>query len=281
MNIRQALISGSQLLNDFKLPGAELDAELLLSHAVSKDRTKLYGDHKLPLTDSQRTYYHTLLSRRASREPLAYLVGRKEFFGLPLIVNRNVLIPRPETETLVELALAHASGLGRPRIIDVGTGSGAIALAIASQHKKARITAVDISSSALDVARSNAKKLKTEQRIIFRRSDLLSDAPGTYDLVLANLPYLTNDQIKELPADIRSFEPYHALAGGPDGLYWYERLLKQLPHVSEEGTVLFAEIGPNLKTGFEALVKTNVPTATALRFHPDLAGRIRVAEVRL
>ncbi len=280
MNIRQALISGSQLLNDFKLPGAELDAELLLSHAVSKDRTKLYGDHKLPLTDSQKKFYNDLLSRRASREPLAYLVGRKEFYGLPLTVNRHVLIPRPETETLVEIALKHATDFGKPRVIDVGTGSGAIALAVASQHKKARITAVDISANALDVARRNAKDLKTEQRITFRRSDLLSDAAGPFDLVLANLPYLTNEQIKDLPADIREFEPYHALAGGPDGLYWYERLLKQLPIVSQAGTVLLAEIGPNLKAGFEAVAKRHLPRAT-LVFHPDLAGRVRVAEVRL
>src|SRR3972149_2949238 len=123
MNIRQALISGSQLLNDFKLQSAELDAELLLSYAVSKDRTKLYSDHQLPLTAAQKTFYHELLSRRASREPLAYLVGRKEFFGLPLKVNHAVLIPRPETESLVELALQRAQDFARPRLVDVGTGS--------------------------------------------------------------------------------------------------------------------------------------------------------------
>jgi release factor glutamine methyltransferase len=285
MNLRQALATGSQLLRDFRLPSAELDAEVLLAHSISKDRTRLYAEDTLPLTVAQRRAFNELLARRASREPIAYLTGRREFFGLMLQVNRHVLIPRPETEVLVELALKRISEMGarRPQIIDVGTGSGAIAIAVAksaTREKQPRVTAVDISSDALTTARINARTHKVIQKISLRRSDLLSEVSGPFDLILANLPYLTNAQIAELPADIKEYEPMHALSGGADGLHWYEKLLRQLPRVSHEATIALFEIGPNLKSGFETLAHSILGADTRIDFHPDLAGRIRIAEVR-
>jgi release factor glutamine methyltransferase len=283
MNVRQALSNGTQLLRDFRVQSAEIDAELLLAYTLSRERAKLYAHNEFPLTLAQRRAYKELLARRASSEPIAYLLGRKEFYGLPLQVSRHVLIPRPETETIVEIALERlrAGGSQKPRIIDVGTGSGAIALALASNLKKARVTAVDISNGALDVARENARVLRLAQRMRFKRSDLLSEVSGPFDLICANLPYLTNEQLASLPSDIREYEPRLALAGGPDGLYWYERLLRQLPSVSEPGTRLICEIGPNLRAGFEQLVQNLLPASTKLAFHKDMAGRIRVAEVQL
>lgn len=280
MNVQQALVTGMQLLRDFKVPSAELDAEVLLAFALSKDRTKLYSESEIPLTTAQRKHYQDMLARRASREPVAYLTGRREFYNLPLMTNRHVLIPRPETETLVELALERirSSGLERVRVLDVGTGSGAIALAVAANEKKSRVTAVDISTEALDTARQNAQRLKLAQRVGFKRSDLLSQVEGRYDLVLANLPYLTTDQIRELPADIREFEPTVALSGGPDGLHVYERLLRQLPTIATPTTRVLCEIGPNLKSGFEHLVRQYLGSHRQVRFHPDMAGRVRVAE---
>ncbi|MFH0831091.1 MAG: peptide chain release factor N(5)-glutamine methyltransferase [Parcubacteria group bacterium] len=280
MNIQQALVTGMQLLRDFKVPSAELDAEVLLAYALSKDRAKLYSEAEIPLTATQRKHYQDMLARRASREPVAYLVGQREFYNLALQINCHVLVPRPETETLVELALERirSAGLERVRVLDVGTGSGAIALAVAKNAPQARVTAVDISSSALEIARTNAKRLKLGQRVGFKRSDLLSQVEGRYDLILANLPYLTTQQLRELPTDIREFEPSLALSGGPDGLHIYEKLLRQLRIVATPASRVLCEIGPNLKSGFDHLVRHHLGAQTQVQFHPDLAGRVRVAE---
>lgn len=282
MNLKQALANGTQLLRDFRIENAELDAELLLAHAVSRPREHVFAQDRLSLTSSQRKTFRQLLARRASREPVAYLVGTREFYGLPLAVSRHVLIPRPETETLVELALAalRRGDVSAPRIVDVGTGSGAIALALAKHATHARITAVDVSAEALALARRNAIRLKLGQRVTFRRSDLLSRVRGPVHLICANLPYITNRQLDELPADVREYEPRLALAGGPDGLFWYERLLRQVPAIAANRAVVLCEIGPNLKTGFERIVSRVLPRA-ALTFYPDLGARVRVAEVRL
>lgn len=281
MNIQQALVTGMQLLRDFKVPSAELDAEVLLAHAVSKDRTRLYSEAELQLTLAQRKLFQDLLARRASKEPVAYLTGQREFYNLPLQINRHVLIPRPETESLVELALdiINKSGFGKVRVLDVGTGSGAIALAVASNARKAKVTAVDISTEALDMARQNAKRLKLAQSVSFIRSDLLSQVSGPFDLILANLPYLTTEQIRELPGDIRDYEPNVALSGGPDGLHVYEKLLRQLPSASTATTQVLCEIGPNLKSGFSQLVQQHLGPTAKLTYHPDLAGRVRVAQI--
>ncbi|MFO0702756.1 MAG: peptide chain release factor N(5)-glutamine methyltransferase [Candidatus Andersenbacteria bacterium] len=282
MNLRQALANGTQVLRDFRIESAELDAELLLAHAVSRPREHVYARDDLQLTASQRKAYRQLLARRASHEPVAYLTGTREFYGLPLAVSRHVLIPRPETETLVELALAtlQRTTAAKPRVVDVGTGSGAIALALAKHATHARITAVDVSAEALALARRNALRLKLAQRVTFRRSDLLSHVRGPLHLACANLPYLTNQQIRELPDDVRGYEPRVALSGGPDGLFWYQLLLRQLPALAADNAVVLCEIGPNLKSGFERMVRHTLPEAT-LRFHDDLAGRTRVAELEL
>ena len=280
MNVQQALVTGMQMLRDFKLPSAELDAEILLAHAVSKERTKLYADAKLPLTESQKKLYQDLLARRASKEPVAYLVGQREFYNITVQTNRHVLIPRPETETLVELALDRikSMGLRKVRVLDVGTGSGAIALSIAKNARRAKITATDISNEALDMARHNAKRLRLGQAVRFKRSDLLSQVAGDFDLVLANLPYLTTQQIRELPGDIREYEPGLALSGGPDGLHVYEKLLRQLSVLQPGPTRVLCEIGPNLKSGFSHLVKTSLGPSLEVAYHKDMSGRIRVAE---
>ncbi|MFO0705047.1 MAG: HemK/PrmC family methyltransferase [Candidatus Andersenbacteria bacterium] len=138
MNIQQALVTGTQLLRDFKIPSAEIDAEVLLAHTLSKERTKLYSESEIPLTQSQRALFKDLLARRASKEPVAYLTGKREFYGLPFLINHHVLIPRPETESLVEQALASIahSGFGKVRVLDVGTGSGAIALCRSTQRAR-------------------------------------------------------------------------------------------------------------------------------------------------
>jgi len=283
MIIKEALNNGSQLLREFKLPGAELDAEVLLAHSLSKTRTQLYSNGDIAITPSQRRHYRKLLTRRASYEPVAYLIGKKEFYGLEFNVNRHVLIPRPETETLVELALDNVreGGYVRPSILEVGTGSGAITISLATQLKQARFTACDISRQALSTARQNANNHNVSQRISFVRSDVLSRVTGRYDMIVANLPYLTNQQIDELPRDIKKYEPNLALAGGPDGLHVYETLLRQVKAIAKPGTTILCEIGPNLRAGFEVLVKSTLPESTTVTFHNDLAGRIRVARVVL
>ncbi len=283
MRIKEALNNGCQLLREFKLPSAELDAELLLAHSLSKSRSDLYSHSEISLTPAQRKNYRQLLARRASSEPVAYLVSQKEFYGYPFFVNNAVLIPRPETETLVEQVIdnARTGGYLKPRILEIGTGSGAVAISVAKQLGKARLTAADVSREALKLARKNARDLKVNQRIKFVHSDLLSNIRGRFDIIAANLPYLTTAQMQELPRDIKKYEPKLALNGGPDGLYLYNQLLKQLTRITKPGSTLLCEIGPNIKIGFEMLVKNILPTNTKITFHQDLAGRTRVVRVVL
>ena len=191
---------------------ARLDAELLLAHTLGRQRIELYTDFDRPLENGELDGYRELVARRARREPVAYILGEWGFRRLTLTVDRRALIPRPETEIVVERALAHLRGLEAPRVLDVGTGSGAIALAIADEHPGARVTAIDVSPDALSLARENAAR--TGLTIELLEHDLRAGLPGgPYDLVVSNPPYVEPDELPTLMPDVREFEPHLALVG--------------------------------------------------------------------
>ncbi len=223
-----------------------LDAELLLGHATGLDRVRMIVDAARPLEPDELTRFRELLVRRRRSEPVAYIVGEREFYGLRFSVNRHVLIPRPDTEILVNVAIErtrerHMFG----RALDLCTGSGCVAIAFAKERPTWQVTGSDISEDALGVARKNALKLGAIWNIDFRQSDLLAaiDPEPRFDLITANAPYIPDEEVPTLAADIRSFEPSGALCGGPDGLGILRRLVKAAPGWLSAGGVLALEVG--------------------------------------
>jgi len=259
-----------------------LDAEVLLAHTLSTERLNLYLEHDKPLSTEEADSYRDLVRRRARREPVAYITGRREFWSLSLAVGPGVLIPRPETETLVQAALDAAAALGGdepPRILDVGTGSGAVALALAHELAQARVLAVDVSEEALAFARLNAEALGLDEHVELRPGDLTAglEALPPFDLVVTNPPYVDEADWEGLAPEIREHEPRDALDGGPGGLRVLARLAAEAPAVLRGGGRLFTEIGQGQREGVEALFRR----AGGWRFlgiHRDLAGCERVLE---
>ncbi len=288
------LREGADLLTAAGSETPRLDAELLLGNAVGVGRTVVLAHPEAPVGADAARRYRADLARRATGEPVAYLRGIKEFYGLAFEADARALIPRPETERLVELAQtevmrrlgAVARPVGAPplRIVDVGTGSGAIAVALAVALRKLRaleaveILAVDISPDALGLARENAVGHAVADRIAFAETDLLPDGvPVPFDLVLANLPYVRTDVIAGLPR-ATSFEPIIALDGGADGLAVIERLLDRLPDALAEDGLALLEIGADQGDAIIERVAARLPTWTCA-VELDLAGLPRVARI--
>lgn len=283
MAVRAALANSRDALAQAQIEEARLVAELLLCHALGVDRAYLLAHPERALTAEERVRWRGLLRRALAHEPLAYVVHRREFYGLDLYVDRRVLIPRPETEVLVEAALAWAREYrrtrGRPPLIaDVGTGSGAIALALATHLPEVRVFACDASAGALHVARHNARRHGVAGRVEFRRGNLLEPVPEPVDLVCANLPYVSEAEMAGLPRHIAAFEPRLALAGGVDGLDLYRELLKQTTKVNPGGALLL-EIGAAQAESAPALARSLLPGAQ-VEVLPDLAGLPRLLRVQ-
>ncbi|MEJ7753820.1 MAG: peptide chain release factor N(5)-glutamine methyltransferase [Candidatus Limnocylindrales bacterium] len=273
-----------------------LDAELLLGHALDVERTTVMAHPEVAVTNVRRAAFDALVERRSRGEPVAYLRGIKEFYGLALSVDRRALIPRPETERLVELALEHVRGVltGAPRDADaaplrirnVGTGSGAIAIALAvslarrGYAQAVTILATDRSAEALALALENAVAHGVADTVGFAKGDLLGleAAPVPTDLVLANLPYIPTADVATLPL-AAGFEPVEALDGGPDGMTLIRRLLAQLPFALTVAGVALLEIGSQQAEAARAAVAAELPGWPA-SIESDLGGRPRVLIVR-
>jgi release factor glutamine methyltransferase len=219
----EALGSATDALTAAGVDGARFDAELLLAEATGRDRAVLAADPDAAVDPSAARRFGEMVRRRLRREPVAYIVGRRGFRHLELAVDRRVLIPRPETEMLVELALE----LAPESVLDVGTGSGAIALALADELPGCRVTAADTSTAALEVARANAARLGLADRVEFLEGTL-PQGPVELDLVLANLPYVPEGDWLSLQPEITRWEPREALLAGPDGLDAYRELIPRL-----------------------------------------------------
>ncbi len=261
---------------------ARFEAERLLAHALGLSRAGLLARLADPIDAAQAAQFAAMVARRAQREPIAYILGHQEFYGLDLIVDRRVMIPRPETELLVERALDALKRVAHltPIVADVGTGSGAIALAMAHKAIHARFVATDISPEALAVAQMNAKRLNLQDRIELVVGDLLAPIEGFVDIVTANLPYIPRRRLDQLPREIRHYEPRLALDGGPDGFEVIRRLLSLVKtHVARAGSV-FLEISE--EQGSEALeIATTLFPKADVKLHRDLEGLDRLLDIRL
>ncbi|MCP4536387.1 MAG: peptide chain release factor N(5)-glutamine methyltransferase [Chloroflexi bacterium] len=272
-NVKQTLLEAIAHLRTIT-DAPRLEAEVLLGHVLNVSRTALLTCPERTLTPNQRSDYQTLIRRRAFGYPLPYLTGRVEFYGLEFVVTPEVLIPRSDTETLVELALAR-----RPvTVVDVGTGSGCIAISLAVHLPDATIRAIDISPAALAVAQRNVEQHSVGGRVRLMVGNLLNSRPSPVDLIVSNPPYISTGECASLPTSVRNHEPRLALDGGPNGLDIVRQLLTQAPAVLNPGGGLLIEIGADQAEAASHLARTFFPRAT-VRVHPDLAGRDRVLEV--
>jgi release factor glutamine methyltransferase len=252
---------------------ARLDAELLLAHTLGRQRIDLYTDFDRPLENSELDGYRDLVARRARREPVAYILGEWGFRRLTLAVDARALIPRPETEIVVERALAHLHGHEAPRVLDVGTGSGAIALAIADEHSGARVTGIDVSGDALALARENAVQTGLDVELLER--DVFRGLPeGPWELVVSNPPYVDPDDRSTLQPEVRDWEPPEALFGREVGAAVARGAATELA----EGGALVLEVGDGQADETAALLRSH--GYTDVRATPDLTGRDRVVEGR-
>ncbi|HEV3388939.1 MAG TPA: peptide chain release factor N(5)-glutamine methyltransferase [Solirubrobacteraceae bacterium] len=260
-SVSQALSDATATLSAAGSETPRLDAELLLSFVLGVGRERLVIDASAELDPSDLVRFDELVARREAREPVAYILGRKPFRRISLAVDRRVLIPRPETELLVEVALSVRRG---GRVVDVGTGSGAVALALKEERADLSVVGADLSSDALDVARANAEALGLD--VEFVQADLLEGVPGPFDAVLANLPYVAEGSA--VPPEIELYEPSLALFGGPDGMDIIRRLLTMTDNVP----LVALEMG--LGEAVAGLVSAaGFPSVEIL---PDLAGHERV-----
>jgi release factor glutamine methyltransferase len=284
----EALRWGTAYLQRCGIDSARLDAEVLLSYVRGSDRTALYRDGERVLTPGEERRFAQLMARRGAHEPLAYLTGVREFWSLALAVRPGVLIPRPETEWVVETALRHARAFveesGRCRILDVGTGSGNIAIAVAATLAEAVVTAVDVSWEALTVAQRNARSCNVADRVAFLQADLLSalnPRRARFDLLLSNPPYIAVQELSSLPETVRCYEPRLALDGGDDGLTFYRRLIAEGPRLLSEDGVAIVEVGYR-QAGEVARLYTQSQLWDVLEVVKDYSGieRVVVAQRR-
>ena len=269
LDLRTALLQGRQLLEQARVDAPRLNAEVLLAHAVGCDRAWLYSHSDEPLKELWWIHYGRYLHQRIQGKPTQYITGRQEFYGRDFRVTPDVLIPRPETEHVVEASLP----LARGRVLDVGTGSGAIAVTLALESP-ARVAATDISAGALKVARENALRLAAP--VDFIQGDLASAfAPHSFHLVVSNPPYIPRDE--GLPREVRDFEPHVALFGGADGFAVYRNLIPQASRLLKPGGWLVMELGYRSAGAVCSLLDSwrNVEVKT------DLAGLPRVVMAQL
>jgi release factor glutamine methyltransferase len=261
---------------------ARLEAEILLAHTLKISRALLLARLGDPISPADAAQFAGMVARRAQNEPLAYIIGHQEFYGLDFIVDRRVLIPRPETEHLVELALAALKKIAHPEpvIADVGTGAGAIALALAHHTTDTKIFATDISPDALAVAQLNAARLNLSDRVEFRQTDLLEGITTPLDLIVANLPYIPLERLNQLPREIRHYEPRVATIAGLDGLSVIRRLLQQVEQHAARVCFIFLEISEEQGRAAQELARALLPRAH-VELHRDLDQFDRVVEIRL
>ena len=254
-----------------------LDAEILVATALQTTRVGLYTHFDKPLGEDEKVRVRELVKRRLAGEPVAYLVGEKEFWSLPFAVDSRVLIPRPDTETLVQTALELARASGAGRIVDVGTGSGAVAVVLTKELPEAQVIATDVSEGALEIAAGNAQRHDVAERVQFVLGDLLAPVEAPVELVVSNLPYIPSGDMAALSAEVKR-EPAGALDGGEEGLALIERLVNEAWAKLVSGGALVMEHGFDQGERVRALLtQAGYETPTTVR---DLAGHPRVTHGR-
>ncbi|HHU77578.1 MAG TPA: peptide chain release factor N(5)-glutamine methyltransferase [Clostridiales bacterium] len=281
-SLKDALTAGQQLLHRQGKESARLECEMLLSHILGWERHQLYLRGDELLSAGQLNAFESMLQRRLKGEPVQYILETKEFMGLSFKVDRRVLIPRWETELLVEYVLSAAEKREEPlSILDLGTGSGVLAVSLAVYLPKAELTAIDIREEALQVAAENAKNYNVSDRVAFLSGDLFTPLDGTgvhacFDIIVSNPPYIPTEEIQGLMPEVREYEPVSALDGGRDGLDFYRRIAQQAWKYLKEDGFIALEIGYNQGMSVQKLF---LETEAYKRgeIHKDLAGRDRLA----
>lgn len=278
MNRRQALAQARGTLADNNIDDASLEGEILLRHVLGINRSQLFSDLDGNVSPAQAESLRKLLERRLSGEPSAYITGHREFYGLDFKVNRHVLIPRPESEPLVEKALSLCRSHAISIIADIGTGCGAIAISLAKNLPAATIYATDISSQALEVAGENCRRHGVTDRIVLLQGDMLGALPEPVDLIVANLPYVREAELTGIGP--LSFEPELALNGGKDGLDRISLLCRQAGDKLRNKGSMLLEIGQGQSQAVKAIMHELFPSAL-IEVDRDLAGIERVISLRL
>jgi release factor glutamine methyltransferase len=251
--IKELLKVTTDYLEKKEIESPRLSAEILLAHQLDIDRVKLYLRFDQPLHDKEVSGYRSLIKRRLSREPIQYITGVQEFWSMDFTVGPQVMVPRPETELLVEHALAlcrqkRSTKGSCERILDLGTGCGAIAVAIARELEGVAVWASDVSQDALEMAKQNAKKHEVEGRIEFVLSDLwqnLSNQELTFDIIVSNPPYIKSEGMDSLPPEVRDYEPRHALDGGEEGMRYIRDIIQEAPRHLNRGGWILLEMDPD------------------------------------
>jgi release factor glutamine methyltransferase len=287
-NIRKLLEWTTPFFSRKGVDAPRLSSELLLAHVLNVPRIKLYTDYERPLSDKELHAYRELVRRAAEQEPIAYLTGKAHFFNLEFEVTRDVLIPRPDTETLVENVIQlvrRETGLASPRVLDLCTGSGCIAAAIVHHVKSSSAVATDISLPAVEVARKNMEKLKLADRVRVEHGDLFEPLKRLvdllpFDLIVANPPYIASGQIASLDRSVREYEPVSALDGGLDGLTIHRRILAEAPQRLVPRGHLFLEIAFDQGEAARQMIGEH-PQFGSARIIKDLAGNDRVLAARV
>ncbi len=285
VTVQAILAQGRQCLLQAGQDSARLDTQILLEHVLDIDRATLYAYPQRELTDAQAQQFFVYIERRVQSEPIAYIVGHEEFYGLDFLVDKRVLIPRPETELLVEQALRLvrekiAQG-HMPLIADIGTGSGAIPITLAVEEPLLPfLYAVDISANALAVARKNCQRHAVEQRVRLLQGDLLAPLPEPVDLLIANLPYVGTNEIDVMTRDVVEYEPHLALFSGPLGLNLLHRFFVEAPQKLKPHGAMLLEIGYRQREPLTSFLQQLWPSAT-LTFQKDYAGWNRMLQVVL
>jgi release factor glutamine methyltransferase len=281
MTVRDILNESTKALEAADISSARLDAEVLLSFCLGCDRLEFYKNPVMTISETQLTAFINLIARRLQWEPVAYITGRKEFWSFTLEVNSSVLIPRPDTEIIVEEALnVYRNFTSLPvRILDIGTGSGAIALALALEIAGAKVVATDISDAALKLAQKNAAALGLQGKIDFRQGNLLELVDGLFDIIVSNPPYIAAKEYEELPASVKDFEPREALFAGESGLEFYEKLIYQAAGFLQKNGWLLLEIGAKQEAGIRGIIEGS-GFYDSIEMRRDYAGLPRVIKAR-
>jgi release factor glutamine methyltransferase len=255
MNIQLAITEGISVLKNKSILSAQLDTEILMAKALGKSREYIILNHDKVLNIENLEYFKKLVHERATRKPIAYLLNKKFFWKSEFYVNKNTLIPRPDTEIIIEQILKVTKNKNYLRILDIGIGSGCILLSILKERKNYYGTGIDISKDSLEISKINAKKLLVEERIKFYKSDVDKFAQGKYDLVVSNPPYIKKNNLKYLECDVLKFEPKIALDGGLDGLSVIRKVIKKSSELLKKNGKFILEIGFDQKSKVIKLLK--------------------------
>jgi release factor glutamine methyltransferase len=281
VTVHDILNESTKALEGADIPSARLDAEVLLSFCLGCDRLEFYKNLDMTISETQLAAFKNMIARRSQWEPVAYITSRKEFWTFVLEVNNSVLIPRPDTEVIVEeaLNLCRKIDSSEIKILDIGTGSGAIALALASEITGVKIVATDISPAAVNLAQKNAAAWGLKEKIDFRQGNLFEPVDGIFDIIVCNPPYISAREYEKLPAGVKNYEPREALWAGKSGLEFYEKLIYQAAGFLQKNGWLLLEIGAKQEAGIRGIMEAAC-IYDSIEMRRDYAGLPRVIKAR-